>query len=253
MVASPDGYVHAAVLNRAAGLGVYQRYRRDQLPHHITWRQLGSGTYVVAMEPSTNRDAGRFDARERGELGYLAPGEQRHYDLEIGALSGAAGYRRVRQPGQRARRSCHGRVHRRSEHMTTLAAPLPVGRNPDRRPDPARRRAGRDPGPRPVCARGRHGRQLLPAAHGRPRVPRRGRLDWRAHRRAPDGRGARAPAAGDRAGRPGHRDRARGGQPASAPGPAGADRPVSWRPPAGPRLRRSIPAPRSTSSSRCST
>jgi hypothetical protein len=89
MTPGDDGYVRAAVLNRAAGLGVYQRYRRDQLPHHITWRQLGSGTYVVAMEPSTNRDAGRFDARQRGELGFLAPGEQRHYELEIGALSGA--------------------------------------------------------------------------------------------------------------------------------------------------------------------
>ena len=90
MAVDGDGYVRAAVLNRAAGLGVYQRYRRDQLPHHITWRQLGSGTYVVAMEPSTNRDAGRFDARERGELMFLAPGEQRHYELEIGALSGSA-------------------------------------------------------------------------------------------------------------------------------------------------------------------
>jgi Domain of unknown function (DUF4432) len=89
MAASGDGYVHAAVLNRAAGLGVYQRYRPEQLPHHITWRQLGAGTYVVAMEPSTNRDAGRFDARDRGELTYLGPGEQRHYDLEVGALSGA--------------------------------------------------------------------------------------------------------------------------------------------------------------------
>jgi hypothetical protein len=90
MIPGGDGYVRAAVLNRAAGLGVYQRYRRDQLPHHITWRQLGSGTYVVAMEPSTNRDAGRLDARERGELGFLAPGQERHYELEIGALSGAA-------------------------------------------------------------------------------------------------------------------------------------------------------------------
>ena len=89
---APDaaGYVTAAVLNRAAGLGVYQRYRKDQLPHHMTWRQLGSGTYVVAMEPGTNRDAGRFDARERSELIYLSPGEQRQYELEIGALSGAA-------------------------------------------------------------------------------------------------------------------------------------------------------------------
>lgn len=90
MGTGPDGAVHAAVVNRAAGLGVYQRYRRDQLPHHITWRQLGSGTYVVAMEPSTNRDAGRFDARQRGELIHLEPGERRHYELEIGALAGAS-------------------------------------------------------------------------------------------------------------------------------------------------------------------
>jgi Domain of unknown function (DUF4432) len=90
MAAGPDGLVSAAVINRAAGLGVYQRYRRSQLPHHITWRQLGAGTYVVAMEPSTNRDAGRMDARARGELLHLRPGEERHYELELGALDGQA-------------------------------------------------------------------------------------------------------------------------------------------------------------------
>ena len=89
MVPDAAGYVTAAVLNPAAGLGVYQRYRKDQLPHHVTWRQLGSGTYVVAMEPGTNRDAGRFDARQRGELIHLHPGEQRRYELELGALTGA--------------------------------------------------------------------------------------------------------------------------------------------------------------------
>jgi hypothetical protein len=88
MVPDAAGYVTAAVLNPVAGLGVYQRYRKDQLPHHVTWRQLGSGTYVVAMEPGTNRDAGRFDARQRGELIHLRPGEQRHYELELGALNG---------------------------------------------------------------------------------------------------------------------------------------------------------------------
>jgi hypothetical protein len=41
------------------------------------------------MEPSTNRDAGRPDARKRAELQWLEPGEQRRYDLEIGALPGA--------------------------------------------------------------------------------------------------------------------------------------------------------------------
>ena len=89
MVADEAGYVTAAVLNPAAALGVYQRYRKDELPHHVTWRQLGSGTYVVAMEPGTNRDAGRFDARERGELIHLAPGEDRHYELELGVIAGA--------------------------------------------------------------------------------------------------------------------------------------------------------------------
>ena len=84
----PDGLVGAAVVNRAAGLGVFQRYDPATLPRHITWRQLGTVAYVVAMEPSTNRDAGRFDARERGELGYLASGEERRYRLEIGALDG---------------------------------------------------------------------------------------------------------------------------------------------------------------------
>jgi hypothetical protein len=84
-----DGRVGAAIVNRAAGIGVYQRYRKDVLPQHITWRQLGHGTYVVAMEPSTNHDAGRFDARRRGELLHLDPDEHRDYELEIGALVGA--------------------------------------------------------------------------------------------------------------------------------------------------------------------
>jgi hypothetical protein len=88
MRAGPDGLVGAAVVNRAIGLGVFQRYERSTLPRHITWRQLGTVAYVVAMEPSTNRDAGRFDARQRGELAHLAPGEARRYRLEIGALVG---------------------------------------------------------------------------------------------------------------------------------------------------------------------
>src|SRR5439155_1205896 len=79
MRAGPDGLVGAAVVNQTAGLGVFQRYDPATLPRHITWRQLGDVAYVVAMEPSTNRDAGRFDARDRGELIHLAPGETRRY------------------------------------------------------------------------------------------------------------------------------------------------------------------------------
>lgn len=90
LVAEAQGTVPVAVVNRELGLGVYQVFRLAQLPHHTVWRMMGEDTYALAMEPSTNRDAGRWDARERGELLHLRPGEMRAYDLEIGALDGEA-------------------------------------------------------------------------------------------------------------------------------------------------------------------
>ena len=85
-----DGAVPAAVVNRALGFGAYQVFNHRQLPHHFIWRMLGQGSYVIGMEPCTNRPAGRLDARERGELIELDPGESRRYDLELGALVDAA-------------------------------------------------------------------------------------------------------------------------------------------------------------------
>ena len=89
LVAEPTGTVPVAVVNQRLGLGVYQVFQIAQLPRHTVWRMMGEDQYAMAMEPSTNRDAGRWDAKERGELQYLAPGETRSYDLEIGALDGA--------------------------------------------------------------------------------------------------------------------------------------------------------------------
>jgi hypothetical protein len=88
LVAESDGKVPVAVVNEKLGLGVYQVFRIDQLPHHTVWRMMGEDTYALAIEPSTNRDAGRDDAKKRGELLHLEPGELRPYDLEIGALVG---------------------------------------------------------------------------------------------------------------------------------------------------------------------
>ena len=89
VIAEPDGTVPVAIVNRALGLGVYQVFRVDQLPHHTVWRMPGEGTYALGLEPSTNRDAGRWDAARRGELTWLEPGEVRRFDLEVGALAGA--------------------------------------------------------------------------------------------------------------------------------------------------------------------
>jgi hypothetical protein len=90
VIAEADGRVPVGIVNRARGIGAYEVFNRNQLPIHFVWRMLGEGTYVVGIEPCTNRPAGRLDARERGELIVLAPGEKREYDLELGALDGAA-------------------------------------------------------------------------------------------------------------------------------------------------------------------
>jgi Domain of unknown function (DUF4432) len=84
--AERDGRVPVALVNRRRGLGAYQLFRQDQLPHYVVWWMLGEGTYVAGLEPSTNRLAGRKDARERGQLAELAPSESRAYELELGAL-----------------------------------------------------------------------------------------------------------------------------------------------------------------------
>lgn len=99
----PDGSVPVAVVNRALGFGAYEIFNHNQLPHHFVWRMLGHGTYVVGIEPSTNRPAGRLDARARGELIELDPGASRTYDLELGALTSHdeidAFARRLHSPG----------------------------------------------------------------------------------------------------------------------------------------------------------
>jgi hypothetical protein len=89
-IAETGGTVPAAILNRARGIGAYQVYHRAQFPHPLIWRMLGAGNYVVGIEPSTNRVAGRHDARQRGELIELDAGASRSYHVEIGALTNSA-------------------------------------------------------------------------------------------------------------------------------------------------------------------
>lgn len=56
----------------------------------MIWRQMGEGTYSLALEPGTNRAVARDELRRSGELLFLEPGQGRSYDLELGVLAGAA-------------------------------------------------------------------------------------------------------------------------------------------------------------------
>jgi hypothetical protein len=87
VIAESGGTVPVGIVNRARGIGAYEVFNANQLPFHFAWRMLGEGTYVVGIEPCTNRTSGRLDARERDELIVLEPGGSRSYDLELGALT----------------------------------------------------------------------------------------------------------------------------------------------------------------------
>jgi hypothetical protein len=87
VAAGPDGIVTVAVINRHLGIGFAERFRRAQLPRQNTWWMMAEGFYALGLEPATNRDSGRWEARRRGELLSLAPGESRDYDLEFEVLA----------------------------------------------------------------------------------------------------------------------------------------------------------------------
>jgi hypothetical protein len=85
-----EGYVTMALVNRyfnkGEGLGVYLKYRLDQLPIMAEWKMMGEGTYVFGLNPGTNFADGRDKERAEGRLRFLTPGEVCQYELEIGVL-----------------------------------------------------------------------------------------------------------------------------------------------------------------------
>jgi len=84
----PEGFVKVALVNERLGLGVYVKYRKEQLPKFVEWKMMGEGVYVVGVEPANSLVLGRAEVRRRGELDILSPGERREFELEIGVLDG---------------------------------------------------------------------------------------------------------------------------------------------------------------------
>src|SRR2546421_550630 len=89
LAAEEDSTVPVAIVNHELGLGAYEVFRFDQLRHHFVWRMLGEGTYVVGIEPSTNRTAGPPRARAPGGVLQAPPRGPPPYQLLVGAAGGA--------------------------------------------------------------------------------------------------------------------------------------------------------------------
>ncbi len=90
MAGDDDGYAYAAMINRGlvGGLGLYLRFRMDNLPYLNEWKMLGAKDYVVGIEPVNTKIANRSELRRDGKLPFIGPGERKEMEVEIGILEG---------------------------------------------------------------------------------------------------------------------------------------------------------------------
>jgi hypothetical protein len=82
-----NGEITALLYNKnlgKSGLGFYIKYNKHQLPYFIEWKQTGESDYTVGLEPATWYPEGRSEARKRGELTYIEPGEEKRFEIELG-------------------------------------------------------------------------------------------------------------------------------------------------------------------------
>lgn len=86
-----DDIAYAGLFNKSLGsngLGVKIKFNTKELPYLVEWKQMGEGDYVVGVEPGTWVPEGRAEARKRGELLYLNPGEIKKHNLEFSIIEG---------------------------------------------------------------------------------------------------------------------------------------------------------------------
>ena len=62
------------------------RYRATELAYFAEWKNMVKGEYVCALEPANRWETPRHKLRAEGDLPFLQPGEEVHYQVEIGAL-----------------------------------------------------------------------------------------------------------------------------------------------------------------------
>ena len=83
-----DGYVTVALIKRGASpFGACVRYPWKELPHLWQWKMLAQGVYTVALEPANCWMETRAEARKRGELQFLEPGEAVRHRLQVGVCT----------------------------------------------------------------------------------------------------------------------------------------------------------------------
>ena len=86
--AGTGGLTSVALVNDELEVGVYVKFNKSQLPKFTQWKMMAEAEYVVGLEPGNCLPIGRVEQKKQGDLETIQPGEQRHFELEIGVLNG---------------------------------------------------------------------------------------------------------------------------------------------------------------------
>ncbi|SMY10163.1 hypothetical protein LOM8899_04338 [Flavimaricola marinus] len=89
MRSGSDGLVPVALVNDRIGLGIEVVTRKEELPCAYQWQNFRAGAYALGIEPSTHHVTGNGAARDRGEMIWLDPLEERTYHATFRILDGA--------------------------------------------------------------------------------------------------------------------------------------------------------------------
>ena len=73
----------AAIYNPTEGVGVALEFDTGELDYFTQWKMMGKGEYVLGLEPGNCNADGRAEARRRGTLRMLEPGEEKRFHLRI--------------------------------------------------------------------------------------------------------------------------------------------------------------------------
>ena len=83
-VPDEQGRVTVLLESPALGLALRWRYSNRWLPYLLEWKSMAEGAYVLGIEPGNTRGvSGRGAVRDLADLPHLAPGERRHYVIDV--------------------------------------------------------------------------------------------------------------------------------------------------------------------------
>ena len=89
MTANADDEVPIALVNDRIGLGIEVTTKKHQFPCAFQWQYYQAGAYVMGIEPATHHVLGNQAARDRGEMIWLGPHQERQYQTRFRVLDGS--------------------------------------------------------------------------------------------------------------------------------------------------------------------